>query len=418
MKTPRVELICIGTELLTSKINTHTTTIGDKLAEAGLLIAREHTLPDDPVFMAETFAEAWRRSDVVISCGGLGPTFDDLTRDIWARAIKKKLVFQKRLLDEIREKFNRRGLKMPPENRRQAYVFEGADVIPNVNGTAPGQFLNTGNKLLFLLPGPAREMIPMLNEFVLPQLKTHLPERHLVHKAFHFAGIPESTLDDDVRPLVKKYSSMGDCRITHGILASQAVVTVKFFVEGETWDSAQAAAEKFEKKFLPVLRNRFFGRDQETLPKVLGRWFQHHHKTLAVAESCTGGLISKLITDEPGSSTYFIEGLATYSNRSKMQRLNVRARTLQRYGAVSAEVARDMARNLRLLTNVDYAISVTGVAGPGGGTLEKPVGLIFIGCATPRGGVVEHFHFSGERTAIRQRAAVMALELLRRNLPK
>jgi nicotinamide-nucleotide amidase len=223
-------------------------------------------------------------------------------------------------------------------------------------------------------------------------------------------------LDQEVRPLVKSTPRIGGCRVTHGILASQAVVTVKFTVDGDDWDDVQSGADKLEKKFLTVFRNRFFGRDNETLPNVLGRWFQGHHKTLAVAESCTGGLISKMITDEPGASTYFIEGLTTYSNRSKMKQLNIKASTLQRYGAVSPEVARDMARNLRFLSNVDYALSVTGVAGPGGGTLEKPVGLVFVGCATPRHTVVEHFHFHGDRSAIRQRAAVMALELLRRHL--
>jgi nicotinamide-nucleotide amidase len=187
-------------------------------------------------------------------------------------------------------------------------------------------------------------------------------------------------------------------------------------VDGDDWDDVQEAADKLEGKFVSIFRNRFFGRDGDTLASVVGRWFQGHHKTLAVAESCTGGLISKMITDEPGASTYFIEGLTTYSNRSKMKQLNIRASTLQRYGAVSAEVARDMARNLRLLSNVDYALSVTGVAGPAGGTLEKPVGLVFIGCATPRRTVVEHFHFHGDRALIRQRSAVIALEMLRRLL--
>jgi nicotinamide-nucleotide amidase len=257
----------------------------------------------------------------------------------------------------------------------------------------------------------------MLNDFVLLQIRSQLPERCLVQRAFHFAGIPESVLDEEIRPLVKRTAGTAGSKITHGILASQSVVTVKFSVEADNWDDTRGAADKLEKKFLTVFRNRFFGRDKETLPYVLGRWFLRQHKTLAVAESCTGGLISKLITDESGSSSYFIEGLATYSNRSKMKRLNIKASTLQRYGAVSREVARDMARNLRLLTNVDYALSVTGIAGPTGGSLEKPVGLVYVGCATPRHVVVDRFHFSGDRAVIRQRAAMMALEMLRRHLP-
>lgn len=416
IKEPRIEIICVGTELLNSKVNTHTAVIGEKLAEAGFTIAREHTLPDDATFMAEAFAEAWRRSDVVICCGGLGPTFDDLTRDVWARVLRRKLIFQNALVKEIREKFNKRALRMPPENRRQAFVLKDASVIANPNGTAPGQFLQAGGKLLFLLPGPGREMKPMLDTFLLGQITSAFPIRHLVQKQYHFVGIPESALDHEVRPLVKSTPRIGNCRVTHAILASHSVVTIKFAVDGEDWDQVQDAADKLEKKFLAVFKNRFYGRDNETLPNVIGRWFQGRHKTLAVAESCTGGLISKMITDEAGASTYFIEGLTTYSNRSKMKQLNIRANTLQRFGAVSAEVARDMARNLRILSNVDYALSVTGVAGPGGGTLEKPVGLVFIGCATPRHTVVEHFHFHGDRALIRQRAAVMALEMLRRHL--
>ncbi len=416
MKFPRLEIVCIGTELLTGKVNTHTGFFGQKLPEVGLLIAREHTVSDEPRLMKEVFREAFTRSDVVISAGGLGPTFDDITRDVWARVVKRPLRIRPELLRDIEGKFRARGISMPPSNRRQAYVLEGADVIANPNGTAPGQYLEVGRKILVLLPGPSRELYPMFDSAVLPRLRARFQHRFVRVKTFHLAGVPESRIDQIIRPFVDHHKHFLGCRVTHGILASQSIITVKFVVEGRDSGRVDRAVRGLSTKVRRLLRGVLFGEDGDTLEGVVGRLLSKRGQTLAVAESCTGGLIAKLVTDQPGASNYFIEGITPYHNRSKMERLGVRKRTLEKFGAVSEQVAREMSVGLRSRSHVHYAVAVTGIAGPSGGTTEKPVGLVYISCSGPQRTVVKEFRFNGDRSWIRQRSALMALDILRQEL--
>lgn len=413
---PHVELICTGTELLTGKINTHTAYVGEKLASIGLTLAADHTVGDDAVMMEKIFTAAFKRSDVIFSAGGLGPTFDDLTREVWARVIKRPLEFQKALLSDIRDKFKQRGIFMPPENRRQAYVLKGAQVLTNDYGTAPGQWIEINGKIVILLPGPARELMPMLENDVFPRLTGLFPDFHTALRKFHMVGVPESVIDQRVRPLVKRFTRLEGCVITHGILASQSIITVKFRVDGPTPVAVSEVATFLEKKFRRVLGSDLFGEEGQSLESVIGAELKQRELTVAVAESCTGGLIAKMLTDQPGASAYFKEGMVTYTNDSKMKRLGVHKETLQKNGAVSKQTASEMARGLRFRAGVTYALSVTGIAGPDGATPQKPVGLVYIGCAGPKRTIVKEFKFQGERKWIRHRAALMALELLRKEL--
>jgi nicotinamide-nucleotide amidase len=256
----------------------------------------------------------------------------------------------------------------------------------------------------------------MLEDYVLPHLRSQHSSLFIVQKNFLSVGIPESKIDEMIRPLVDRYKKVSGCRVIHGILASQSIITVKFSVEGKNQEQVAKAASLLSKKFKTRLGSVIFGEDEDTLSRVVGRLLRERKQTVAVAESCTGGLIAKLLTDEPGSSDYFIEAVVTYANKSKQDRLGVKKDSLDRYGAVSEEVAKEMALGLKRRADVDYALSTTGVAGPTGGSVEKPVGLVYIGCSGPKRTVVKKFHFSGDREWIRHRAALMALDLLRKEL--
>jgi nicotinamide-nucleotide amidase len=413
VKAPRVELVCIGSELLAGKVNTHAAALGIKLADIGLSIAREHTVPDNRAVMRQTFAEALRRSDVVISAGGLGPTFDDVTRDVWSEVTRRPMTEDAALVADIRRKFISRGLQMAPANLRQAQVLRGARSIPNPNGTAPGQYLLLGRKTLILLPGPARELFPMFETFVLPRLRTRHRNLHSRLKTFLIAGVPESQVDQMIRPLVDKYRRVGGCTIVHGILASHSLITVKFRVEGSGRAAVDAVARRLAGEFRTVLKAIVVGEDEERMENIVGVMLARRKETVAVAESCTGGLVSRMITDRPGSSNYFLEGAVTYTNSAKTRRLGVRPALFTRHGAVSEEVARAMATGIRRSSRATYGLSITGIAGPGGGTREKPVGLVHIACAAPGKITSKRFTLKGDRSWIRQRSSVMALDLLR-----
>jgi nicotinamide-nucleotide amidase len=412
----RVGVVCVGTELLTGKVNTHTAYLGRTLETIGLSLAWEQTVGDDRHDMRNVFKSALSSAEIVICCGGLGPTFDDITRDVWSQVLKKPLRRQLRLVLEIQEKFKQRGLVMPKINERQGLVLSGAEVLPNTKGTAPGQILFIGRKTLVLLPGPTRELITMVESELLPRLQARYPLGVRMKKSFHMVGVPESYIDELIRPLVKRFRRVHGHVVTHGILASNSIITVKYSVSAATTEEASQLLGGITKEFRKILKPFIFGEDDESLPSVIGKILQKKQETLSVAESCTGGLIAKLLTDVPGSSHFLLEGLVTYSNTSKRKRLGVSPASLNKWGAVSSQVAKEMARGARTKSNSDYSISVTGIAGPDGGTRKKPVGLVFIGCSSARGTRVKKFQFSGDRDWIRHRAAMMALELLRKEL--
>jgi nicotinamide-nucleotide amidase len=413
MKAPRIELICVGSELLLGRVNTHAARLGLELAKIGLSIAREHTVPDDNAIMRQTFSEALRRADIVISAGGLGPTFDDFTRDTWSAVTRRPMKPNPALAADIRRKFAVRGLEMPPANLRQALVLRGAIPIRNASGTAPGQILSLGRKTLVMLPGPARELFPMFEKSVVPELRRRHRNLHTRLKTFLIAGVPESKVDQMIRPLIDSLPVFPGCTVVHGILASHSLITVKFRVEGIRAAAVDDAARIVTAAFRQVLRPILVGEDEERLEYLVGSLLEKRKESVVTAESCTGGLLAKMFTDRSGSSSYYLEGLITYSNAAKSKRLGVPPALIKRQGAVSDEVARAMAAGARRTLKATYGLSITGVAGPAGGTRDKPVGLVYIACAAPDMVTSKRFTFRGDRHWIRQRSSVMALDLLR-----
>lgn len=418
MKTPRIELICVGSELLMGKVNTHGAYLSQVLESLGLVLRRETTVSDDLTDMREAFSEVWRRADVVLCSGGLGPTFDDLTRDAWAKVLKRSLVFNSGIARGIEAKFRRRSLKMPPENKRQAYVLRGAQVLENHHGTAPGQLLEAGHKILVLLPGPGRELIPMVEGSLTAFLERRFPGRERETRVYRIFGMPESAVDEKMRPLVRSEKSRGGVQVTWGILAHNFIVDMKVTASASRTSLVKARLDSLEKRLLRIFPEDIYGRGQETVEQVVGRLLVARGATVAVAESCTGGLLAEKLTRVPGISAHFERGYITYSNKAKQKDLGVKAATLARDGAVSPACAFEMAVGCRRRSGARYALAVTGIAGPDGGSPQKPVGLVYIALAGPDGVRGEERIFPGDRQQVRERAALTALDMLRRRLAK
>ena len=417
----RSELMCVGTELLGGKANTDATYICDRLAHLGLEPSYITTVSDALPLMEEILAAALKRSTLVIITGGLGPTFDDLTRESVARVTGRPLTVDPRVLSSMKSIFERRKITMTPNNERQAQLIDGARVIENHLGTAPGQILELKNNagaiknIIILLPGPPRELQAMFEESVFPYLKSF--ERAL-RKSFilHICGMSESVVDEKIRPIIDTETKLESGTVDFTILAHQAVIDIKATVTGEDEMIIDEILQNLKQEFREVLGSAIFGEGHDTLESVTGKLLGHLRRTLATAESCTGGLVAQKITNIPGSSLYFTQGVVSYANQSKVRLLGVRNETLETYGAVSEQTATEMAARMKDLSGADYAISLTGIAGPDGGTPEKPVGLVYIGVAAPDGTVVSRFMFGGLRADIRERAANQALDLLRRKL--
>lgn len=417
----RVELICIGTELLIDKVNTNIAFLGEKLSSIGLDLSLVTTVGDNEGDIKKVFSQAIERSNIVISTGGLGPTFDDITREEVAKVLDRPLTLEREILSGIAQYFIKRDREMPKCNERQAYIIEGAKALSNGVGTAPGQIIEfTRNKkkvMVVLLPGPPREMQPMFEKEVLPKLRRS--EKGFRKKAvLHVCGMPESEVEDKIKPIIDAERKLEAGNVDFAILAHRMIIDIKINVSGKNEMTVDETLSGIKREFYEVLGESIYGEDKKTLESIIGELLARNRKRLAVAESCTGGVISHRITNIPGSSLYFRQGVVVYSNESKKEILNVNEETLKAYGAVSAQTALEMAEGLRNISRADYTLSVTGIAGPSGGTDEKPVGLVYIGLCGPR--IKEAFRFAlrGSRIDIRQRAANQALDLLRRQLLK
>jgi nicotinamide-nucleotide amidase len=408
---PRLELVCVGSELLMGKLNTHGPYLSALLEDLGLPLARETTVGDDPREMESLFREIWKRADVILVTGGLGPTFDDVTRDVWSKVCGQKLIFRPELLALIADRFRRRGIPMPPANRRQATLLHGARVLENANGTAPGQLLTLRRKVLVLLPGPGREMKPMMERDIVPFLKTMYSPAPRRTKIWRLFGLAESRVDQQLRRILTAKGGL-----SWGILAQQGVVDVKMTVSGRDLKKVEKTLENWDKKMRSLFGLHLFGGESETLGSVVGDLLRLQGKTVAVAESCTGGGVAQKITEVPGSSNYFWGGVITYDNAAKANLLGVTKKTLRQRGAVSRQTAKEMADHLRRRAGTDMALSITGIAGPSGGTKEKPVGRIYIGVSRSTGTRVWEKNLSGDRALIRSQSVHWALDYLRREL--
>lgn len=411
-ETLTAEIIAIGSELLApDRTDTNSLWLTEQLNRLGIEVKLKTIVGDDDARLEEAIKDAVRRSKVVITTGGLGPTEDDITRKITARALGKRLLLDEDVLAEIRKRFQSFGVAMPERNSRQAMVIEDALVLPNPNGTAPGMFIDHEGTAVVLLPGPPREMKPMFENYVSQRLSGRAGSLRVVRRVLRVAGLGESAVDEKIAPVYTQYDNPQTT-----ILFNQSEIEVHLTARGRTDAEAEALLDRVSGQIEEKLGSAVFSFAGETMEQIVGLKLAVGGYTLAVAESCTGGLISQRLTDVPGSSKYFIEGIVTYSNDAKTRTLGVEPILLLEHGAVSGQVAEAMAEGVRKRAATDFGLSVTGIAGPDGGTEEKPVGTVFIALSGEAGTEHRKLKIPGDRQLIRWRASQAALDLLRRRL--
>jgi nicotinamide-nucleotide amidase len=408
----RAEILAIGTELLTPlRSETNAVYLTGQLLQEGVDVGARVTVADDPALLESAFRSALGRADIVIATGGLGPTEDDLTREAAAAALGRGLRRDPGILDGLRARFARYGRLMAPVNEKQADLIEGAVMLPNPLGSACGQKVEAGGRLLFLLPGPPNEMQPMFEEQVLPAIRDRARGALLRTRVLRIASMSESDVEQVAAPIYKTFSNP---RTT--ILGAVGQVELHLTAEGS---SAEAVAERLEalaSALREALPGRVYSEDGRELPEVVAALLRERRLTLALAESCTGGLLAARLTSVPGASAFLERAYVTYSNQSKVELLGVDPALLASAGAVSAETAAAMAAGARRAARADIAVAITGIAGPDGGTPDKPVGLVFIAIEGPAGDRVRRIHFPGSRERVRFQASQAALEMLRRGL--
>lgn len=408
---PVAEIIAVGSELLTpDKSDSNSLWLTSRLNEVGVSVKLKTIVGDDPLRLKETILDAFKRSDLVITTGGLGPTEDDITRVCAAHAVNRDLVFKQELLEDMRRKFKSFGYEMPEKNRQQAYIIEGSEVLSNPNGSAVGMIYREGDKRLVVLPGPPREMKPMFRDLVLPELSEKVGNI-VVRRSLRVTGLGESKLDEMIAPIYTEY----DNPVT-AVLFNKTDIEVQFTATAGSREEADSIIDEVVGRVAKRLGDAVFSVNGEPMEKVVGRLLSDTKQTLATAESCTGGLIAKRLTDIPGSSSFLLEGYVTYSNDAKVRTLGVPKVAIEKYGAVSPEVAEAMALGARTNAGTDIAVSVTGIAGPDGGTKEKPVGTVFIGYADASGSFSKKLNLPGDRNLIRWRSSQAALDCIRRQV--
>jgi nicotinamide-nucleotide amidase len=412
--TMDAEIIAVGSELLTpTKTDTNSLWLTEKLNDIGIEVKLKTIVGDDRARLEEAMRDAIRRSDIVIATGGLGPTEDDITREASAKAVGRELVFHQELVDDLKERFNRWGREMPEINKRQAFVIEGATILPNPNGSAVGMAIEIGKKKFVVLPGPPRENQPMFENFILPKLRDAAGDIFVKRKILRVSGLGESAVDEAIAPIYKAYENPQTT-----ILFNRSEIEIHLTAQCNTETEAGGLLEEVAKKIHDKLGAAVFAANGETMEEVVGNLLKENKKNLAIAESCTGGLIGERLTGVSGSSAYFMEGVIAYANEAKIRTLDVAPELIEQHGAVSAEVAEAMAKGIRKRANTDFGISVTGIAGPDGSSKEKPVGLVFIGYSDDTKTKSLKIVLPGDRYLIRWRASTAALDYLRRQMIK
>lgn len=405
----KASIVSIGNELLSGQtISTNASYLSERLLSIGVPVISSYTIGDEIDSIVRALNLASRDADVVIATGGLGPTDDDLTRQAFAEFLGVELQLHSDLLEKIQSMFARRERPMPEKNKIQAYIPAGAQAIDNKLGTAPGIMADTKGKLLFALPGVPSEMKQMFEESVLPELQKFASRQAIVIRKLKCFGVGESNIAEMLGNLMQRgRNPLINCTVEHGVITLHIVATAK------DKSLAEHIAEKDEKLLRSILKELVYGTDEQSLAEVVGEKIAQQNKTIAIAESCTGGILAKLLTDIPGASRYFTYGWITYSNRAKISELGVSADLINKYGAVSEQVAQAMARLARKKADTDFAIAITGIAGPAGGSEQKPVGLVYISVDSCSGCETKRFMFSFGRDSIRLRAALTALNMLR-----
>ncbi|MCX5680152.1 MAG: competence/damage-inducible protein A [Candidatus Omnitrophica bacterium] len=404
------EIISIGTELLLGHVvNTNASFLSEKLAEAGIDVYRHATVGDNPARLTAAIMRALGRSDIVITSGGLGPTVDDITIETVAQLIGRKLILNRIILKDVKDYFKSKKVLFPKESLRQAYIPEGVKWIRNRVGTAPGLIAQYFSKKIVCLPGPPREIVPMFERDILPIIKRMSGGPVIRFRTIKTTGLAESQVDGKVRDLLNLKPPT-----TVGIYAKLGQVDLKIMAKAKTVREAERNISTVEKKIRFRLKEYIFGYDTDTLESAVVDTLIKKGLTIATAESCTGGLLANRITNVGGSSESFKAGLIAYANEAKESFLGVSHKTLKLHGAVSRPVAIEMAHAIKHYACADIGISITGIAGPTGGTKNKPVGLIYIALVTNEKCIVKEMRFRGSREEIKLQSSQAALDLIRR----
>ena len=408
------EIIAIGSELLTPQFkDTNSLYLTEQLNTIGIPVVLKIIVGDDETYLESAVRHSLARSPILITIGGLGPTEDDVTRKVVARVLQRQLVLNDEILARLQRRFKSRGIEMPANNARQALVLTGSDILENNNGTAPGLWVSAEKNHVILLPGPPHELKPMFERSCMPRLHDLAGGSALARCVFRTTGLPESLLDARIAPVYTKYKNPETT-----VLAKPGQVEVRLTARGKNQEEADRLLKELANQIEHELDEFIFARSEQSLEEVVGMYLVMKNATIATAESCTGGLLAERLTDVPGSSRYFMSGVITYSNESKMELAQIPPLMLEMQGAVSADVARGLADGIRARMNTTIGVGVTGVAGPTGGSAEKPVGTVHIAVATPTGTENRQFLFPGSREKVRWQASQAALDMVRRELMK
>lgn len=411
----RAAILAIGSELLTaSRIDTNSLYITGVLNEVGIDVSFKSVVGDDRAELAVQFAHARDRVDLVVLTGGLGPTEDDVTREVVAEVLHLPLSEDAAITETIRRRFELRGWKMPEINRRQAMVPRGAVVLPNANGTAPGLWIEDREKAFALLPGPPREVKPMLERIVTEWLRPRTGELRLVRRVLKIAGRSESRVEELTQPVYSQWQGQ-DPAIETTILATPGMIELHLSTRGRDERALGAALDRATEAIRRVVPNDLFSTDGRSLEEVVGQLLRERGWRIALAESCTGGLATSRLTDVPGSSDYVDRSVVVYSNESKTALLGVPTELIATHGAVSEPVAHVMARAIREQSKADVGVGITGIAGPGGGSEAKPVGTVCVAISAEQTDV-RTFRFPGNRELVKTFAAITAIDMVRRRL--
>jgi nicotinamide-nucleotide amidase len=411
-------ILAIGSEMLTPfRIDTNSLFITERLNAIGYDVRLKAVVADDADELARVVGGALGWADVIVITGGLGPTEDDITRDAVARVLEIPLDVDEAIVERLRDRFAKRGMTMPEINRRQAMVPRGAAVLPNANGTAPGLWLERGNAAIVLLPGPPREMKPMLEAVISERLAPRAGGRGLFRRVLKIAGRAESDVDAQVAPVYGQWTHQA-VPISTTILAVLGQIELHLTAAADHRAAADAALDVAVAALQDVLGASLFSVDGRNLEVVVGDLLRQGRLTIAVAESCTGGLLASRLTDVPGSSDYVERGVVCYSNRAKTELVGVSEAMIREYGAVSEPVAQAMAAGIRSRAGTNIAIGITGIAGPGGGTPEKPVGTVAVAVIGDEETRVRTFQFLGGRDMVKFQATQSALNMTRLMITK
>lgn len=405
------EIICIGTELLLGDIlNTNSQYLSQQLSAMGINLFYHSVVGDNPERLKQTISIALKRSDVIITTGGLGPTQDDLTKETISELLDAPLEIHQPSLKHIKEYFKNNPCSMTSNNLKQSYIPKGSIAIPNNNGTAPGIIIEQNNKIIILLPGPPREMDAMFEEYVVPYLLKK-NKRNFFSRYYKVIGIGESALEDLLLDIVDKQNNP-----TIATYAGDSEVLLRLTANAIDLKMANDILQPYEELLYDRMGEHIYGNKHSTLEQVTAELLLRHNITLSIAESCTGGLIASRLTSIPNISKVFHSGIVCYSNNAKEKIIGVSSETIKEKGAVSAEVAEELCRGMYKKTHTDIVISVTGIAGPGGATEEKPVGLVYIGLLYNNKVEIHEFHLRGNRNKIQRQTSQLVLDILRRKI--